>query len=100
MLDSTTPLTASEADVVFEIETTFLFHSNAGDVDGDGYDDLLIGAPLKDGSFGESYLFLSSSYTTEMTMADADVTFTNSEEGYYSGFPAVGIGDVDGDGGG
>jgi hypothetical protein len=70
--------------------------ASAGDVDGDGRSDILIGTT---GSVVyESYLVLGSSLglTTEIHLMDADVIFTG--EGDRAGFSVDGAGDVDGDG--
>jgi formylglycine-generating enzyme required for sulfatase activity len=54
------------ADVVFTGEANWTLHGGrpvgAGDVDADGYDDVLIGAGDGDGSVGAAYLFLSDSW--------------------------------------
>jgi hypothetical protein len=78
--------------------------SYAGDVDGDGVDDVLIGAWANNagGTFaGRSYLFhgstLSKANVTH-SASDADAIFTGGEEGDRSGFSVAGVGDVDGDG--
>ena len=56
----------------------------SGDVDGDGLDDILIGAPLNDDTSsdaGKSYLILGGSLGSDSTidLANADYSF-----GFYS----------------
>ena len=75
--------------------------ASAGDVDGDGLSDVLVGAPyngaLKEGSV---YLFFGSSLkgATTLKLKDADVKFVGSEVNDYSGISIASAGDVDGDG--
>jgi len=84
--------------------------SSAGDVDGDGRADVLIGAPQYDSAQGDpnngydgvgrSYLFLASTVTSgsSFSLSAADATFTGEELGDASGFSVSSAGDVDGDG--
>ena len=70
----------------------------ACDLDEDGYDELLVGAPLADGYRGGVYLFDgagSASWGQGMQGADADASFTTN--GYLLGHLVL-CGDVDGDG--
>jgi hypothetical protein len=73
--------------------------SNAGDVNGDGYDDLIIGAPYYQG--GKAYLFLGGPAAD----AHADLTLPTSadsshnESGFLGfGLSVLGAGDLNGDG--
>jgi hypothetical protein len=84
--------------------------SSAGDVDGDGRDDVLIGAPDYDSAQGDptngydgvgrTYLFFASTINSggSFSLGEADATFTGEELGDASGFSAASAGDVDGDG--
>jgi hypothetical protein len=77
--------------------------SSAGDLDGDGRDDLLMSAFERDEggeNTGKTYLFLASSLGLSSTasMADADATLLGVHEGDYAGQTAAGVGDLDGDG--
>jgi len=86
----------------------------AGDVDADGYDDILIGAPDYDTTdlfslwhLGRVYLFRGP-VLSGGNLADADATITGSdawsplhnpmEDGEYAGWSVAGAGDLDGDG--
>jgi hypothetical protein len=80
--------------------------SSAGDVDGDGNADLLIGAHGHDGggldNTGATYLLLSDGLEStlgSMTIIDvADLKIIGGREGDGSGYPVASAGDVDGDG--
>jgi hypothetical protein len=73
--------------------------SFAGDVNGDGYDDLLIGAPMDNSEVtpGRSYLIYGSGTLASMGLAGADVIFTD-DAWYHNGRSVAGGGDYDGDG--
>lgn len=78
--------------------------SGAGDVDGDGIDDILIGAPLVGNKVGQSYVVFGSE---EPWPAVINLTNLNGANGFfingihpddYSGCSISGAGDVNGDG--
>ncbi len=77
----------------------------AGDVNGDGYDDILIGAYQADEDAdhtnpeyqGETYLMYGPVIGGDLT-ADADATLTGVHKYGYTGHKVAGPGDVDGDG--
>ena len=74
--------------------------SGAGDVDADGFDDLLIGASMADGSAPESgvaYLVLGP-VSGEFDLASADARLLGEVSGDWMGGSVSGAGDVDGDG--
>ena len=65
-----------------------------GDIDGDGHDDLLIGAWLSSrGATGGGSVFLYSGASSEVL-----ATYHGRTVGDHVGFDATGLGDVDGDG--
>lgn len=82
--------------------------SSAGDVNGDGYVDVIVGAPAANGSMGESYLVFGKadwSGTPSIDLATLDgangVRLTSSDAGAeadYSGFSVSSAGDINGDG--
>lgn len=82
--------------------------SNAGDVNGDGFDDLIIGARYGDGadnsktSAGESYIvFGSASPQATINLANlgsAGITIFGADTGDQLGTSVSGAGDVNGDG--
>jgi hypothetical protein len=77
--------------------------ASAGDVDDDGYDDILVGAPMQDdGGYwaGKTYLILGSSLDDASTihLSDADYAFIGESSGDNAGFSVSSAGDVDGDG--
>ena len=77
--------------------------SNAGDVDGDGLDDLLVGAQNNDdggSSAGKTYLILGASLgvSSEIDLYYADHSFVGENNYDRSGVSVSSAGDVDGDG--
>jgi hypothetical protein len=72
--------------------------SGAGDVDGDGYADLMVGAPMESTSTapagaGRVYLFSGQTGDTLFSLVSPDTAGTG-----YFGYSVSGAGDVDGDG--
>ncbi|MBU1622222.1 MAG: integrin alpha [Nanoarchaeota archaeon] len=77
--------------------------SDAGDVDGDGYDDFLIGAYYDEeggSNAGQTYLILGQAggWTMDRDLSNASASFWGEDAGDYSGCSVSGAGDVDGDG--
>ncbi|MEM2870354.1 MAG: hypothetical protein QW379_08060 [Thermoplasmata archaeon] len=77
--------------------------AGAGDVNGDGYDDILIGAPSNDeggGNAGQTYLIFgrASGWSMDMKLSSANASFWGEASDDNSGFSVAGAGDVNGDG--
>ena len=77
--------------------------SGAGDVNGDGYDDIIIGASGDDdggSNAGQTYLIfgMSSGWTMDLDLSNADASFIGEDAGDYSGSSISSVGDVNGDG--
>lgn len=78
--------------------------SGAGDVNGDGYDDFLIGAPYKDYSgdndVGKVYLFygMKHGWKKDVSLSTANATFVGHLDDDRAGRSVSGAGDVNGDG--
>lgn len=75
----------------------------AGDVNGDGLGDFLIGAWGNDeasNNAGKAYLILgkTAGWASNVNLAQADVSFRGSTQDEMAGFPVAGAGDVNGDG--
>jgi hypothetical protein len=79
--------------------------SDAGDVNGDGFDDVIVGAPDAENNDGESYVVFgkpSSAGTPSLELEDLDgndgFRLVGIDEGDESGFSVSSAGDVNGDG--
>ncbi len=102
-LGSTTSIDLSTADYVFVGDSSADHAGSAvarvGDVDADGLDDLVVGAPFTNDWAGASYLVLGASLggTAELALAEADASFHGESTDQFSGI-ATSAGDVDGDG--
>ena len=73
----------------------------AGDVDGDGYSDVLVGAPANSTSgfyAGAAYLILGGAAPASHGLSTADATFTGEAVTDYAGLSLAGVGDVNADG--
>jgi len=103
-LGSTSSLSLLHADYSFLGENTDDYAgysvSGAGDVDGDGLDDILVGAYNYDDRAGKTYLILGSSLgsTSSLALFNADYSFVGENSYDYSSMPVSSAGDVDNDG--
>jgi hypothetical protein len=101
-LGTTSEIDLSLADYSFVGEDTSVSGlssvSSAGDVDGDGLDDILVGNPGTDA--GKAYLILGASLgsTSTIDLSAADYTFVGENVNDRAGYPVSSAGDVDGDG--
>ncbi|MBK8981998.1 MAG: FG-GAP repeat protein [Ignavibacteria bacterium] len=68
--------------------------SSAGDVNGDGYDDIIVGADSYNSNTGRAYIY----YGGLIMNTAADVILTGAAPGYRFGYPVSSAGDVNGDG--
>ncbi|NIW83599.1 MAG: hypothetical protein GWN18_13810, partial [Thermoplasmata archaeon] len=77
--------------------------AGAGDVNGDGLDDILIGADRNDdggSDAGKTYLILGrrTGWTSDVDLSRANATFIGEDQDDNAGQAVAGAGDVDGDG--
>jgi len=74
--------------------------SGAGDVNGDGFDDVLIGTPKKGGSAGKTYLIFGkkTGWNNNVDLSLSDASFIGENANSFSGIALSGGGDVNGDG--
>ena len=74
--------------------------AGAGDMDGDGLDDLVVGAPETDGIGSKSGLavVLTGSPAGEISLAENGFQLSGSAEGDRAGFAVAGAGDINQDG--
>ena len=77
--------------------------AGAGDVDGDGLGDLVVGAWHNGAAgvaAGAAYLILgrTSGWAMDLSLADADSRFTGESSGDYAGSDVAAAGDLNGDG--
>ena len=104
-------LSAAQGSVLYGVDAddeSGNWVSNAGDVNGDGFDDLLVGALAADAAgnakndAGESYLIFGSAdplSTIDFTaLGGAGVIIEGADTGDESGISVSGAGDVNGDG--
>jgi len=93
----------SSADAIFEGESpgdrAGFAVAGAGDVNGDGYDDLLVGSRSNDNGTlsGKAYLVYGP-VSGIHSLGDADVSFEAGLAGDELGYSVAGLGDIDGDG--
>jgi hypothetical protein len=104
-LNMDTSLTDADASFIGEMNNSDSGRSisSAGDVNGDGFDDFLIGAPYYNaskGNEGKAYLFFgdaTNSLSAGINCSEADASFIGEAEDDYAGWSVAGAGDVNGD---
>ncbi len=98
-------LSTSSADAILRGEATGdqagFSLNGAGDVNADGYDDLLIGAPSNDSggtNGGATYLVLGPTSGVHALPSSAIATFVSNDGGDNLGYSVSGAGDINSDG--
>jgi hypothetical protein len=96
-----TPASNANASIQINKTNQFLGESidSAGDFNGDGINDIIIGHHFTSDLSGDAYLFLGrrTGWHQNMTVGDADTHFVGSG-GEQLGASVAGVGDVNGDG--
>jgi hypothetical protein len=100
-----TPLASADASFVGEniFDASGVAVASAGNLDGDGFDDILIGADENDEGAdraGKAYLVLgrASGWSMDTPLSGADASFLGEDAGDHAGGAVASAGDVDGDG--
>ncbi|MCK4299976.1 MAG: FG-GAP repeat protein, partial [Planctomycetes bacterium] len=100
-----TDLSASDASFWGEDANDWSGYSEAGagDVNGDGFDDIIISTIYNDdggSTSGQTYLILgkATGWARDTDLSTADASFWGESTNEYSGYFVDGAGDVDGDG--
>jgi len=97
-----TPLASADASFYGEATDDNLGKavSSAGDVNNDGFDDFLIGAPSADQWAGKAYLVLgkATGWAFDTAVSTADASFLGEAPYDYAGFTMSSAGDIDHDG--
>ena len=97
-------LSTSSADVVLTAESSISEFfgwcvSDAGDVNNDGYDDIIAGATGAGGSNGRAYIFFGGPWLTgTISASSANVIITGEASGDHFGWSVSGAGDINNDG--
>ncbi len=98
-------LSSSNASFIGEADADLSGNSVAGvgDVNGDGIDDMLVGARENDeggSNAGQTYLIFgrSSGWKMDLNLSSSNASFIGEANGDYSGISVAGAGDVNGDG--
>ncbi len=97
-LGSATGLSSTAATTLDGETTSSMFGvsvASAGDVNGDGYDDVVVGATYYNSQTGRAYVFTGSATGLSSTAA---TTLDGETTSSYFGYSAAGAGDVNGDG--
>jgi len=100
------PVTGADASFVGEAasDCAGIAVGGAGDVNGDGYDDLIIGAYGNDAAgsnSGKAYLILgraNANWGRDFNLSGADAIFVGERSTSYAGCAVAGVGDMNGDG--
>ncbi len=95
-------LSAADARLIGEVSGDNAGYSvaGAGDVDGDGHDDMLVGAKNSDaaGSYAGAAYLVDGPTSGDVALSAAFGRYLGESEGDYAGTCVAGAGDVDGDG--
>ena len=100
-IDHTIKLGDAPAKLIERAHTTRLSVSGAGDVNGDGFDDIIVGNPFADHDHEDSgavYIVHGPMLGTQALQESSDALFKGNDPYDHVGFSVASIGDLNGDG--
>jgi hypothetical protein len=95
--DISLPLADARYDGEEENDEAGTSVAGVGDIDSDGYDDILVGAPSHKKEAGAAYLLMGSTNPVSQNLLFASTKLIGEQPGGRAGSSVAGVGDVNGD---